>query len=279
MAETPAPDANHPFDPARPASSSRLFYLFSDRALPQTRRGTPAPLSDGHVDTSLLANVLFTSAFWRLGEAALVRLEAVEERKLFKSTTRLRITRVSGAGAELCDGIENGILDTITPGTHGKLTPAWESQPQWIRDRMAQSEGMRAAFANLPNFPNLPAAAHGPSAPPPGTVTDVVVKWYGNHVRDPESVPITWTEREGIAKGYLTAEDAGRNPIVAAFAGATTIMPQRERIVALEPVFAQQFGRWQAFNANEAALARLLAQEVGAGINARRDTSDTGSFT
>ena len=80
MAETPAPDANHPFDPARPASSSLLFYLFSDRALPQTPRGTPVPLSAGHVDTSLLANLLFTSALWRLCEAGFVRLEAVEQR-------------------------------------------------------------------------------------------------------------------------------------------------------------------------------------------------------
>ena len=98
-------------------------------------------------------------------------------------------------------------------------------------------------------------------------------------MRDPESLPITWTEREGIAKGYLAEEAAQRNPLAAVFLGTTTLVPQRERIAALEPAFAQLLARWQAFNANEAELAGQLVRAVVAGIDARRDTSDTGSFT
>ena len=101
------------------------------------------------------------------------------------------------------------------------------------------------------------------------------MSWYGPEVVGPSRVPIAWAEREGIAKGYLAAENAHRNPLLALFLGKTTQVPQRERIAALDPVFAELFARWQAFKSSQAALADQLEREVDEGISSRSPKGDT----
>jgi hypothetical protein len=93
----------------------------------------------------------------------------------------------------------------------------------------------------------------------------------------PAPPPLAWTEREGLAKGYLVEATAGRNPLAALFQGSTTLAPQPERIAALAPAFAALHTHWLAFQANEAALAALLNREIDAGINAAWDNSGTSS--
>ena len=109
------------------------------------------------------------------------------------------------------------------------------------------------------------------------TVADLVARWFGSVVRGPYRLPIAWTEREGLAKGYLVEADVRRNPLTAFFQGATTIAPQRERIAALAPAFAALHARFRAFQSDEAALATLLDREIDAGIVAAWDNSDTSS--
>jgi hypothetical protein len=109
------------------------------------------------------------------------------------------------------------------------------------------------------------------------TVADLVARWFGSSVRSPHPLPIAWTEREGLAKGYLMEANAGRSPLAALFQGSTILAPQPERIAALTPAFAALHTRFRAFQSNEAALAALLDREIDAGINAAWDNSDTSS--
>lgn len=274
MADTPASDTLSPFDPTMPPSSSLLFYLFAERVAPAARRGTQAPLAGVHVKTDRLAYALIAVAFWHLRESGRVLLEVVSERRVFRTTTHLRITRAPASTDERYDGIEGGILDILTPSLLTKRIPAWGATPKWLRDRAVWMEQSVANLADRPGFPNLLRTAEKVA---PETVTDVLARWYGPSVPNPDRVPIEWTEREGVAKGLLEVVDAGRNPVAALFVGKTTLSPQRERIAALEPMFTQLHARWQAFTANESALAGQLEREVVASIDAHRETYDSGS--
>lgn len=296
MAEMPAPDAPLVFDPALPPSSSLLCYLFAERMMPKARWGTKAPLSEVHVSTSQLATTLFAVALWYLREFRLVRLELAQERHFLKTTTYLRVTRTEADAAGSFDGIEGGLLDLLTRGGLSRMTPAWERTPRWVKDRattMAQTmlgrmQSMLAThpeLANRPEFANLANVSHlsdlsdlsriSGNKTVPATVVEVIGHWYGSSMSSPEGLPIEWTEREGVAKGYLMEVDANRNPIMGALLGKTTHVPQRERIAALEPTFAQLLAHWQAFQANEAALAGQLLTDVAAGIESRRQRTES----
>lgn len=274
MVETPTPETPSLFDPTLPPSSSLLFYLYAERVLPAALWGTKAPLAAVRVNTQRLACALFAVAFWQLREPGLLRLELAQERRLLKTSTHLRVARASLGQDGRRDGIEGGILDVLTPGSRGKLTPAWESLPQWLNGWGERFEGTVAELSHLPN-PPIPVR-NTPKAPP-ATVTDVVARWYGRSVRSPERLPIGWTEREGIAKGYLAVVDAHRNPLAALVLGKTDHVPQREQVAALEPRFAQLLGRWQAFQANEAVLADQLERDIAAGISACAKNLDSSS--
>ena len=276
MAETPAPGAHPLFDPALPASPSLLFYLHAERLAPTTRWGTKAPLANVRVDNNRLACAILAIAFWHLRESGLVRLELGQELKVLEVRTRLRIARASPGDDGRCDGIEGGLLQVLTPGTMPTLTPAWESMPQVVRSLALKSYRLgQIARANPDRFPAPPGASDQVPDPPPGTVFEVVTSWYGPEVVGPSRVPIAWAEREGLAKGYLAVESAHRNPLLALFLGKTTQVPQRERIAALDPVFAELSARWQAFKSSEAALADQLEHEVDQGIRSRSPKGDT----
>jgi hypothetical protein len=262
-----------PFDPTLPPSASLLLYFHAERVLPATRSGTRLPLSGVRVDTNRLACALLAVAIWHLREAGLVRLEPVQERHRLTSRTSLHVMRVPAAPERRHDGIEGGILDLLTPSSLGRLTPAWESLPDWLKGWAGRSERSAAELARLPNPPVPPREAPRPA---PETVFEVVTRWYGRHVRRPSGVPIAWTEREGVAKGYLAEVDAGRNPLVAFFLGKTARVAQRDRIDAVEGQITELLARWQDFKTAEREVFAQLEHEVAAAIDARVDTSDTG---
>jgi hypothetical protein len=271
MDQGSAADAPPPFDPTLPPTSSLLFYLFADRVVPTDRRGTRSPLAGVRVDTQRLACALFAVALWSLREAGRVRLELEYGLGRTGSESRLKVSRASGADEPRRDGIEGGLLDILTPGSLGKLTPAWEAMPGWVKGLIGKVENARDTLSQLHN---LPADAHAPPEAPPDTVTEAVTRWYGKSVLSPSRVPIEWTEREGLAKGYLAAEDAQRHPLLALFLGKTKLAARQDHVQALEPEFARLLARWQAFKSGENTLANQLEQDVSAGISARKESTD-----
>jgi hypothetical protein len=286
VSKTGAPETPPLFDPARPPSSSLLFYLYAERVVPAARRGTKAPLAGVRVDTRRLACVLFAVAFWHLRELGLVGLEVAHERRGLKTSTRVRVTRASLGEDALReegqrDGIEGGILDVLTPGSLPRRTPAWEAVPGLLKGWATWAERAGSELASLPTLGGRPnplyaaGAIPGDGKAPAETVAEVVTAWYGADVSSPSRVPISWTEREGVAKGYLVAADAHRNPLAALFLGKTTHVPQQERIAALKPEFTQLLMRWRAFQADEAALADHLEREIVDGLDARQADSST----
>jgi hypothetical protein len=263
-----------PFDPALPPSASLLAYLHAEQVAPPARRGTPAPLAAVRVDTARLACALFAIAFWQLREAGLVSLEVVSERRLLRTREHLRVARTAGASGRR-DGLEGGLLEVLTPGSRGTLTPAWEALPAWARRWAARVDRARADLAGRPDAP--PLLAHAAPPAPPATVADAVARWYGSSVRNPERVSIAWTEREGVAKGYLAVVEVRRHPVAALFRGTTALAAERERVAALAAPCARLLAGWQTFQVAEAALADLLEREIAAGIDARREVpSDSG---
>lgn len=106
------------------------------------------------------------------------------------------------------------------------------------------------------------------------TVKAIVMRWYGKDVPNPDSIPVAWAESEGVTKGFIDVVDAHRNVVAATFLGKTNRIPNREKIITLEPAFSQVFSRWQAFKAHEAELAKQLVHDVSSGISARRESTD-----
>ena len=262
------------YNPSLPPSSSLLVYLYAGQVLPTARWGTKAPLGKTRVESAHLACVLFAVAFWQLREAGLVSLELVQQRHLLRTNTSLRVSRTSVGEAGQHDGIEGGLLDVLTPGAWSQRTPAGEAVPPWLKgwaDKQQQAIGELARRYNRP-LPLRPT----PEAVPE-TVTAAVGRWFGRSVSHPERVPITWTQGEGVAKGYLTLADAHRHPLLALLLGKTICVPESDRIAALEPPFSALLGRWQAFAAQESALAEQLNREVVAGIKLRRSTAESSS--
>lgn len=112
--------------------------------------------------------------------------------------------------------------------------------------------------------------------PKQDTVKEIVRRWYGKDVSAPESYIPSAAEREGVAKGYIDVVDAHRNVVAAALIGKTQHVPNRDKILTLEPAFTEIFTQWKAFRAREPELAKQLDSEVGGAIKSRREASDTG---
>ena len=269
VSDTPAPDMVQLFDPNLPPSGALLFYLFAELVVRAARFGTKAPFSGARVSTDGLASALFAVSIWQLRDAGLVRLEPGRD--------SLRIARTSMAEERRRDSIEGGLLDVLTPGSVGRLAAAWEALPGWVRGAAEHSQSMRERAASLPNLPEVLRGRQIPAREPPVTVTETVTRWYGSAVTSPEVVPVRWAQREAIAKGYLSVATAKRNPLAALFLGKTVNAPVQEKIASAEPAFVGLFARWQAFQANEAALYGQLQSEVSAAILASLKTSDSTS--
>lgn len=272
------------FDPTLPPSSSLLFYLFAEQVAPRALLGTRAPEADVRVNTAHLGRTLLAVAFWYLRESGLVRVEMKQERKFLKTKTCIEVALAESGTPARRDGIEGGILDVLTPGSLRMLTPAWHDPPQWAVElaegyaahlqRAIEELAARPEYANLPNLAQLKEQHTTSHRAPPATIVDAIRAWYGRAITSPEHLPISWTEQEGVAKGFLM-EGGERNPLATAVFGKASALPDRTRIALAEPAFVQLHERWQTFNDMESDLAQELAREVAGGIEHMRHIPPT----
>jgi hypothetical protein len=265
MPATESRERDEPFDPALPPSVPFVFYLFADRLIPAARFGTATPVSTARLKTGQFATMLFGVAFWHLRNLGVLQL--------LDAAGAVSVRRTSTA-ATVQDGLMGGLLQILDGDPIGSMTAGRASMPKFLLAAAESSLGMSAQLASMPRS-KLPAVLrdHVPSGPtPPATVLEVVGQWYGSVVLSPEQLVIEWMEREGTAKGLFVRGKDERSLLAKAF-GKTTLLPQRQRIAALEPQFAELSRSWAAFQRSEPALFRRIEQDVEAAILQKTDTS------
>ena len=108
------------------------------------------------------------------------------------------------------------------------------------------------------------------------SVKDAVRRWFGSDVGSPWAVVINAAAQEAHQCGLVAPAEAGLIKKIAGklLTGAAQMAPVEEKRAEIEAIGAATVERWNAFQAQEPAVAAALLKEIGDGLKSRVEASD-----